>query len=203
MRRVPRMQQNVSKHIKYTINCTLLIGILDKAPEATPEVLYHPSANEEAGDRVTACSDSPTQPGDLDLGHTSTKTGKPDVSAACSMSQHCIPEPAQGKPTDSSKEASSKVESSQSAIDFAKSAAKLTLKTIKEVSDVFPPLKSVAAGLSLIVENAEVRDYLVLLFILTTHVTAHVVSEREPKRRGKLVYANETDTGYVEREGDR
>jgi hypothetical protein len=188
MHRVPRMQQNVSRHIKYTMNCTLLIGLLDKTPAGTPEAPYHPSANEEAGD--------------LDLGHASTKTGKPNVSAACSMSQHCMPEPAQGKTTNSSKEAPSKVESNQSAIELAKSAAKLALKTVKEVSDVFPPLKSVAAGLSLIVENAEVRDYLVLLFILTTHVTAHIVSEREPKRRGELIYANETDTGYVEREED-
>jgi hypothetical protein len=36
------------------------------------------------------------------------------------------------------------------------SAAKLALKTTKEISDVFPPLKFVAAGLNVIIENAEV-----------------------------------------------
>lgn len=36
---------------------------------------------------------------------------------------------------------------------------KAILKTIVEVSDVFPPLKSVAAGLKVIVERTEVRRF--------------------------------------------
>ena len=44
------------------------------------------------------------------------------------------------------------------ALDLAKSAARLALKITKEVSDAFPPLKFVAAGLNIIVENVEVCD---------------------------------------------
>jgi hypothetical protein len=109
----------------------------------------------------------------------------------CSMIQHCILAPTQGETTLSGEEAPSKVESSQNAIEVAKSAAKLALKTVKEVSDAFPPLKFVAAGLSLIVENAEVCDCLMLLFILIAHVTAHVVSERQSKECGELMHVNQ------------
>ena len=38
------------------------------------------------------------------------------------------------------------------------SAAKLFLRTVKETSDAFPPLKSVAAGLCAILDNCEVRS---------------------------------------------
>ena len=38
------------------------------------------------------------------------------------------------------------------------SAAKLFLRTVKEASDVFPPLKSVAGGLCAILDNCEVRS---------------------------------------------
>ena len=44
----------------------------------------------------------------------------------------------------------------RSKMEFAKSAAKLVLKAVVEVSDVFPPLKSVAAGVQLIVDCIEV-----------------------------------------------
>jgi hypothetical protein len=53
-----------------------------------------------------------------------------------------------------------KVSSSRNAMDIAKSASKLVLKTVNEVSDVFPPLKSVASGLSIIFETLEVCDSL-------------------------------------------
>ena len=46
--------------------------------------------------------------------------------------------------------------------DIAKSAAKLVLTTVKEVSDALPPLKSVATALTLIVERAEVCVFLLL-----------------------------------------
>ena len=45
------------------------------------------------------------------------------------------------------------------AIDVSKVTAKTLLKFIVEASDVFPPLKSVAAGLRLIVDRIEVRRY--------------------------------------------
>ena len=45
------------------------------------------------------------------------------------------------------------------ALDLAKSGTKLALKIVKEVSEALPPLKSVAAGLTVIIENAEVRDF--------------------------------------------
>jgi len=41
------------------------------------------------------------------------------------------------------------------------SAAKLTLRTVKEASDAFPPLKSVAGGLCAILDNCEVRSAIV------------------------------------------
>ena len=47
-------------------------------------------------------------------------------------------------------------------MDFAKSGGKLVLKMIVEISDVFPPLKSAAAGLKLIAEFFEVRSCLCL-----------------------------------------
>ena len=40
--------------------------------------------------------------------------------------------------------------------DTAKSTGKLLLKAVVEVSDVFPPLKAVSAGLQLIVDHVEV-----------------------------------------------
>jgi hypothetical protein len=40
--------------------------------------------------------------------------------------------------------------------------AKLFLRTVEKVSDVFPPLKSVAAGLYTIVENYEVQSTVIL-----------------------------------------
>jgi hypothetical protein len=120
----------------------------------------------------------------------SNQTGKLKVFAMYSITQDCIPEPTQGEAILSGEKAP-KVTSSQNALDLAKSTAKLALKTVKEVSDAFPPLKFVAAGLSLIVENAEVCDCLILLFILTAHVTAHVVSERQSKRCGELMHANQ------------
>jgi len=43
------------------------------------------------------------------------------------------------------------------------SAAKLFLRTVKETSDAFPPLKSVAAGLCAILDNCEVRSTFVHL----------------------------------------
>jgi len=43
------------------------------------------------------------------------------------------------------------------------SAAKLFLRTVKEVSDAFPPLKSVAGGLCAILDNCEVRSTFVCL----------------------------------------
>lgn len=56
-------------------------------------------------------------------------------------------------------EGSKVVDSSRSVIDMAKSTGKLVLKAVVEVSDVFPPLKSVAAGLQLIVERIEASRY--------------------------------------------
>ena len=41
------------------------------------------------------------------------------------------------------------------------SAAKLALRTVKEASDAFPPLKSVAGGLCAILDNCEVRSVIV------------------------------------------
>ena len=41
------------------------------------------------------------------------------------------------------------------------SAAKLFLRTVKEASDAFPPLKSVAGGLCAILDNCEVRSVFV------------------------------------------
>jgi len=43
------------------------------------------------------------------------------------------------------------------------SAAKLFLRTVKETSDAFPPLKSVAGGLCAILDNCEVRSTFVRL----------------------------------------
>jgi hypothetical protein len=157
----------VSRHIKCTMKRTLLNSTLDKAPEVVLEVPYRPSVNEEAGGHSPACVDSRAQPGDPDASHTSNKTSKLEVSAMCLMTQHCIPEPTQGKNTLSGEEASSKVDSGRSAIELAKSAAKLSLKIVKEVSDAFPPLKFVAAGLNLIVENADVCNS--LTFSLHSH----------------------------------
>jgi hypothetical protein len=163
------MRQDVSRHIKCTMKRTLLNSTLDKTPEVALEVPYRPTTNEEADVHVTS---------DSDAGQNSNKTSKLEVSAIYSKIQYCIPEPAPGKTALSTEEAPPKVDSTQSAIELAKSAAKLTLKTVKEVSDAFPPLKFVAAGLSLIVENAEVCNCVNLLFILTAHVTAYVVSKR-------------------------
>jgi hypothetical protein len=83
------------------------------------------------------------------------------------MIYHRVLEPTQGQTTLSGEEAPSKVDSSQSAVELAKSAAKLSLKIVKEVSDAFPPLKFVAAGLDLIVENADVCNS--LTFSLHSH----------------------------------
>jgi hypothetical protein len=55
--------------------------------------------------------------------------------------------------------------------DLAKSAAKLLLKILKEVSESLPPLKSVAAGLNILVENAEVRSF--LTFSLHSHSSCY------------------------------
>ena len=41
------------------------------------------------------------------------------------------------------------------------SSAKLFLRTVERVSDSFPPLKAVAAGLCAILDNCEVRFYFV------------------------------------------
>jgi len=41
------------------------------------------------------------------------------------------------------------------------SAAKLTLRTVKEASDAFPPLRSIAGGLCAILDNCEVRSAIV------------------------------------------
>jgi hypothetical protein len=172
------MRHTVSTHIQCTMKRTLPNSTLDKAPEVVLEAPYRPSTNDEADVHVTARSDSLTQPGDPDADHTSNKTGKLRVSAMCSAIQHCIPEPAPGKNTLSSEKEPAKVGSSQSATKLAKPAIILALKTVKEVSDVFPPLKSVAAGLSLIFEDVEVCSCVNLLFILTAHVTAHVASKK-------------------------
>jgi hypothetical protein len=180
----------ISKHVHFT--CVhYSLSVLDKAPETVPEVAYRPSANEAVTGDGTAPSDLRAQPEDSDTDITSNKAGKPEISAICSTMKYCISEPIQGEITLSGEEAPSKVESSQSAKELAKSAAKLALKTVKEVSDAFPPLKFVAAGLSLIVENAEVCDRLILLHILTAHVTTHVVSERQSKGCGELMHANQ------------
>jgi hypothetical protein len=40
---------------------------------------------------------------------------------------------------------------------IAKSVGKLTLKAVKEFSDAFPPLQSVANALDFVVTNVEVR----------------------------------------------
>ena len=45
----------------------------------------------------------------------------------------------------------------------AVSAAKLFLRTVERTSDVFPPLKSVAAGLCAILDNCEVLSAFVRL----------------------------------------
>jgi hypothetical protein len=42
-------------------------------------------------------------------------------------------------------------------VEIAKSAGKLTLKALKELSDALPPLKSVASALDFIVTHVEVR----------------------------------------------
>jgi hypothetical protein len=51
----------------------------------------------------------------------------------------------------------SKVVSRRSAMDWSKTLGRAILKTVVEVSDVFPPLKSVAAGMKVIVDRIEVR----------------------------------------------
>jgi hypothetical protein len=43
------------------------------------------------------------------------------------------------------------------AVGISKSVGKLTLKGVKEFSDAFPPLKSVASALDFILTNVEVR----------------------------------------------
>jgi hypothetical protein len=48
------------------------------------------------------------------------------------------------------------VVSGRSITDWAKTTGKLVLKTVADVSDVFPPLKSVAVGLNIIVDRIEV-----------------------------------------------
>jgi hypothetical protein len=53
---------------------------------------------------------------------------------------------------------------------MAKSAGKMALRMTREVSDAFPPLKSVATGLSLIVENVGVRDFLQLSPMIALHL---------------------------------
>ena len=45
----------------------------------------------------------------------------------------------------------------------ASAAAKLLLRTVKEASDAFPPLRSVAGGLCTILDNCEVRPAIVCL----------------------------------------
>jgi hypothetical protein len=70
------MQQNVSGHIKRTMKRALLTCTLDKAPEVVPNVLYPPSANENAGGHATTHLGSRAQPGDPDVDRTSNKTGK-------------------------------------------------------------------------------------------------------------------------------
>ena len=48
--------------------------------------------------------------------------------------------------------------------EWAKIMGKTIIKTVQEVSDAFPPLKSVAAGVKMIVERAEVRCNVCTLF---------------------------------------
>jgi hypothetical protein len=45
------------------------------------------------------------------------------------------------------------------ALGISKSVGKLTLKAVKEFSDAFPPLQSVASALDFIWTNVEVRKY--------------------------------------------
>ena len=49
------------------------------------------------------------------------------------------------------------------AADLTKLTGKMLLKMVVEVSDVFPPLKSAAAGLRLIIERVEVSYRLQVL----------------------------------------
>jgi hypothetical protein len=59
---------------------------------------------------------------------------------------------------DSKENLTDKAASNQRAIDIAKSAGKMALKVVKEFSDAFPPLQSVAKALDFVVENVEVCD---------------------------------------------
>lgn len=71
-------------------------------------------------------------------------------------------------------------------IGYVLPVAKLILKTIVEVSDVFPPLKSAAAGLRLIVEHVEVGYCLIHIAIF-----AHMVMQ--------LAKDNHTDLEHLMR----
>lgn len=66
-----------------------------------------------------------------------------------------VPDPAQANPT-TSKDKSDRKNSTSS-------AAKLFLRTVERTSDVFPPLKSVAAGICAILDNCEVRPTFICL----------------------------------------
>ena len=57
------------------------------------------------------------------------------------------------------------------------SSAKLVLRAVRDSSDAFGPLKSVAGGLCFILENSEVR-YLSLLATSNTYVSAANKGER-------------------------
>ena len=60
------------------------------------------------------------------------------------------------RPVDAATESPHANDTAQDSPGYVLPAAKLILKTVVEVSDVFPPLKSAAAGLKLIVEHVEV-----------------------------------------------
>jgi hypothetical protein len=61
--------------------------------------------------------------------------------------------------------------------DATKSAVKLLLKAVGEVSDVLPPLKAVVAGLQLIIDQVEVRFHLSCDECIMT--TAGIVGRRQ------------------------
>jgi hypothetical protein len=63
---------------------------------------------------------------------------------------------------------SSKATSSQRALDIAKSAGKLALKAVKELSDAFPPLQCVANALDFVIENVEACNCYPAFFLWLT-----------------------------------
>jgi hypothetical protein len=85
-----------------------------------------------------------------------------------------MPDGISEKSTSFSEEEPPEVKSTQGTMDVVKAVAKLALKTVNEVSDAFPPLKCVAAGLSLIVENVEACVSLFYILLITHVVAQHI-----------------------------